>query len=294
MTIFDSNLGKPLAEQSYAEDCRIFTPDNPESMFKNVRDTINDCHFSAHFVGWFVKMLIMRDFWLAWICSVSFEICELTFRHWLPNFYECWWDHLLLDLFGCNLIGIILGNWALLYFGVTKIKWIRQSQKKEKPSEPCSTQGIRSAIEKMQPDIMEVYEWGYLKNLNRLAGTTMFVLVCLTLDCNHFFLKYILWVPANHNILLARVLLVGICSIPAAKEYYEFMSNEHCHRMGPFSWCMILCISVETVATLKFSRNLFIVPFPLYVKFIWTVIGAGYAILIAIAWRNQKKTVNTK
>lgn len=30
-----------------------------------------------------------------------------------------------MDLFGCNLIGIVLGAYILKYFGVSKIDWLR-------------------------------------------------------------------------------------------------------------------------------------------------------------------------
>ena len=123
--MFDSELGVPLPERNYAEDCRVFTPDHPTSPVANISDAVFDVHFVAHFLGWWGKMLFMRDWYVAWICSGMFEVCELTFRHWLPNFYECWWDHLFLDLFGCNLIGIILGHYTIKYYGIDKINWIR-------------------------------------------------------------------------------------------------------------------------------------------------------------------------
>lgn len=41
----------------------------------------------------------------------------------MPNFHECWWDHLLLDLFGCNLLGIILGHWFIKKTGMKKYHW---------------------------------------------------------------------------------------------------------------------------------------------------------------------------
>lgn len=41
--------------------------------------------------------------------SIFFEFFELTFRHWLPNFNECWWDHVILDLLLCNGIGMLIG-----------------------------------------------------------------------------------------------------------------------------------------------------------------------------------------
>lgn len=110
---------------SYGADCRVHTPENERSQYANVMDAIFDVHFVAHFLGWLGKMLIMRDWYVAWICSFFFEFLELTFKHWLPNFIECWWDSLLMDLFGCNLLGIIVGNFILKYMSVSKIDWLR-------------------------------------------------------------------------------------------------------------------------------------------------------------------------
>ena len=138
----------------------------------------------------------------------------------------------------------------------------------------------------MKPDMLEYYEWSGLKDLNRLAGITAFVLVCLACDCNNFFLKYILWVPPDHDLLKFRVTMIGLCAIPTSKEWYEFISNEHCHRLGPFAWCMIFLSMVETLTVIKFSRSMFVEPFPMYVKVMWSILGAGYAFLIAIAWNN--------
>lgn len=126
MKYFDSDLGVELEEVTYADDCRIFTPENPDSKMANLYFAVYDCHTVAHFMGWFGKMLIMRDWYIAWTCSIAFELLELTFKYWLPNFAECWWDSLLLDLFGCNLIGICLGALFLKYFGVSKIHWVSE------------------------------------------------------------------------------------------------------------------------------------------------------------------------
>ena len=91
--LFDSNLGKPLDERSYADDCRVYTPENPESNFLNIKEAVFDVHFVAHLAGWWFKMLIIRDYYCAWIISASFELVEISLRHMLPNFWECWWDH---------------------------------------------------------------------------------------------------------------------------------------------------------------------------------------------------------
>lgn len=115
----------------------------------------------------------------------------------------------------------------------------------------------------------------------------MYVITCLTIDCNNFFLKFVLWVPPEHDLLKYRVALWGLAAIPTSKEWYEFISNEHCHRLGPFGWCMLLGASVETMIVYKFGRTEFTEPFPLYVKIIWSIIGTIYTYLFITAWRNQ-------
>lgn len=127
--IFHPSFGNPLPEKSYADDCRVFTPENPVSSMFNIYDAVYDVHFIAHLAGWWFKMMIIRDTKLAWITSASFELIEVSFRHMLPNFWECWWDHLLLDLFGCNMFGIILGALTIKYMGVSRINWIYKKPK---------------------------------------------------------------------------------------------------------------------------------------------------------------------
>lgn len=122
--IFDSNLGVQLPEKSYADNCAVYTPDHPESYFFNIKDALYDIHFIAHLFGWWFKMMIIRDVKVCWICSIMFEVLEISYRHWLPNFYECWWDHFFLDMFGCNALGIALGAWSCNYLYVSRLNWI--------------------------------------------------------------------------------------------------------------------------------------------------------------------------
>ena len=96
LTVFYDDLGVDLEEKNYAEDCRLFTPDDPDSNFKNLSDAVFDIHFIAHLFGWWFKVLIVRDLKILWLSSIVFELLELTFKHWLPNFSECWWDHVSL------------------------------------------------------------------------------------------------------------------------------------------------------------------------------------------------------
>ena len=39
------------------------------------------------------QTLIIRDWWFCMVISLMFEVMEYTLEHQLPNFSECWWDH---------------------------------------------------------------------------------------------------------------------------------------------------------------------------------------------------------
>jgi hypothetical protein len=69
----------------------------------------------------------------------------------------------------------------------------------------------------------------------------------------NFFLKYILWIPASHNLLLARLCVWAVICIPASKEFYEFISNKHCKRVGAFVWMMCFNLGVEFSISIKFG-----------------------------------------
>jgi len=64
-----------------------------------------------------------------------------------------------------------------------------------------------------------------LSNLNRYLGATLFCLTNLVVDCNNFFYKFLVWVPADHTLLKVRIFIWGFCAIATSKEWYEYVSN---------------------------------------------------------------------
>lgn len=49
--LIDPQLGEPLAERSYAADCRIFTPENNESQYYNLKVVAPNFLLSLHLDG---------------------------------------------------------------------------------------------------------------------------------------------------------------------------------------------------------------------------------------------------
>jgi len=74
MTLIDPNLGVPLPEKNYAEDCSL-TPANIwvgticGCIFSSSNEVQNalDIFCVAHTLGWFGKAMVLRDYWFCWV-----------------------------------------------------------------------------------------------------------------------------------------------------------------------------------------------------------------------------------
>ncbi|XP_026656775.1 CDP-diacylglycerol--serine O-phosphatidyltransferase 1 isoform X5 [Phoenix dactylifera] len=124
MKYLHPDLGVELPERSYGTDCRIYVPENPKSRFNNVYETLFDEFVPAHIFGWWGKAIMIRNQPLLWVLSIGFELMELTFRHMLPNFNECWWDSIILDILICNWFGIWAGMRSVRYFDGKTYEWV--------------------------------------------------------------------------------------------------------------------------------------------------------------------------
>ena len=51
------------------------------------------------------------------------ELTEMVFGHLLPNFYECWWDNLVLDVLLCNGLGIFTGMQVCKFLAMREHRW---------------------------------------------------------------------------------------------------------------------------------------------------------------------------
>lgn len=60
---------------------------------------------------------------ILWAISIMWEITEIAFAHLLPNFVECWWDALILDVVLCNGFGIWCGLKICKILEMREYKW---------------------------------------------------------------------------------------------------------------------------------------------------------------------------
>jgi len=90
-----------IDDKDYAVDCWNLRWDA-------IKDRL-DVFVLAHFLGYVSKAVMMRSSALCWTISIMWEITEMLFMHVLPNFEECLWDQMLLDVVLCNGFGIFIG-----------------------------------------------------------------------------------------------------------------------------------------------------------------------------------------
>lgn len=271
----DLRLGVPLPEKNYAVDCRIYTPENPESRFANLRDAM-DLYIVCHWFGWWSKMLIFRDAYICLFLSVTFEWLELSFKHWIPNFAECWWDSLILDVLLCNIIGIILGHLTCKYLELGSFRWFGKHKKSYYRSE------LGKIFALFSPNEWSNYKWKMFDSLSNFLGTFWAISMSHIVDVNHFFLKYLLWIPVNHWVLLVRILMVGALGIVAIKEYYMFLRNRNYRRFSSSTWLYHFLLLIELFINIKFSVQTFDAPFPTHIKIGWAIIGAVVATIVVV------------
>jgi len=109
-------------EKSFGDNCQIYDADNENGPWNNIKDKI-DIFVPYHYFGWILKMLSIRSIFVSNVMGIIFEIFEKTFTPNLPNFYECWWDSLILDLLITNLGGIITAHFIMMKLGIRQFDY---------------------------------------------------------------------------------------------------------------------------------------------------------------------------
>ncbi|CAK5283932.1 unnamed protein product [Mycena citricolor] len=267
MMLLDENLGVPLPEKSYAEDCTL-TP----TVLWNALDVF--C--IAHTIGWFGKAMILRDYWFCWILSIAFELAEYSFGHQLANFNECWWDHWILDVLLCNWIGTYLGMKVCQYFEVKPYEWRGFRQSKGLRAK------TRRVLSQFSPHDFTSFRWGTTTSFKHYFSVVLLLTVFLAAELNVFYLKTLLWMEPDHPIVILRLAFIFLCALPAVRELYQYINHpQRAVRMGQHVWLLLATVATEDLVIFKWSQGQFPEPLPAKVKWGW-IIGATLLVVYPI------------
>jgi phosphatidylserine synthase 2 len=261
------DLGKKLPERSYADACAIYTPDDETSLFANVKATILDEFIWAHIIGYILKAIMFRDFKLCWILSLSFEIVEISLQHILENFKECWWDHVIIDVLVCNNLGIMIGLWLCQKFCVyNEYEWVGLDK-------IASTTGkLKRIAEQFMPYYWTSYRWEIFESWKRFLYFISLLTAMTLVDCNSFFLKYLFWIPPRNPLNSYRLILWFFIGMPAVREYYLYITDDSCKRLGTNTWLAIGIAAIETLIVFKNSAGEFTKIAPPHIWVNWLLV----------------------
>ena len=262
LRVFDANLGAPLEERSYGEACAVWDPSAGAAAlglppWHNVQAAVLDRFLLAHFFGWFAKALIVRERGILWVLSVGFELVERAMTHVLPNFAECWWDSVILDVLVCNLAGMELGLAVCRWADVKLFDWYNW---RTVSSYPTLRGKARRTLSQFAPFSWDTYAWEPLSSPGRFLQVLFFVLVVLTVEVNAFLLKTVLWVPPESHLNIVRLALWALISVPATQEYYVFIaepSADGLNKLGAQAWISCAIVLTEVCMHVKFAAGMF-------------------------------------
>lgn len=159
----------------------------------------------------------------------------------------CRWDSLLMDLLGANILGMLLGRVTLYLCQTKEYDW--SGKKGEKVGY------VRFALRQLTPISWSQYHWEVFSSFSRFAQVLFAIIICLVTELNAFFMLVALSIPKESKFNSYRLTLLFLNGIPAAAEYYEFLSNPESWRLGQNSWMMLSIAVFEVLVWLKFSGN---------------------------------------
>ncbi|ESO97633.1 hypothetical protein LOTGIDRAFT_103737 [Lottia gigantea] len=271
LTHFDSSLGRPLPEKSYGGNCLIYDENMPDNPFHHLKDKL-DGFVPTHFFGWWLKTLILRDWWLCTVFSIMFEVLEYTLEHQLPNFSECWWDHWIMDALVCNGLGIYLGMKTLRYLKMKPYHW------RSMWNMPTYKGMLRRVAAQFTPYSWTEFDWRPVSSLSRWLSMLALIAIFLLAELNTFYLKFALWIPPEHWLCLSRLVFFLFMGAAAMRETFQFLDDPDCKKFGRQSWLIIAIIVTEFLIIAKFDWKTISKPLPRPVAAFWLVGLCGLVI----------------
>lgn len=261
----------PRKEKSYAEDCRISTPEDPNLWIHLIFDEF----LLAHALGYVVKVMIIRDWRIVMTVSLLFEVMEVTFQHLLENFKECWWDHLIADVLICNAGGMIVGLLICRYLNAKHYDWVKVAK----------LRGVKAKAKRLvlqfYPRSFDAHRWEMFKSSRRFLQVLVVIVMFMVQELNAFFLKYLLNLETTSPLVVGRLALWASVAIPGFREFYEFISNPTKNRIGTVAWVGVAGIAFETVWIFKLAAEggHFQTPAPPHIILPWI-----YSLCAGVVW----------
>ena len=233
--------------------------------------------------------IVFRHRLMLWCMSFFWELLEVSFVYYIPNFGECAWDQWILDFLVCNGLGIEIGLRVCHYleFSHPKYYWCDIFE-----YQAVSDKIKRFLFQFTPKDWMNV-EYEEPKTLKSYLHINFMFCLFAAIELNAFLLKLYLWIPTDHILNPIRLLLIGSFTTPAVRQYFYYIKNHknyQSNRVGSFVFMLLFICALEMILVYKTAPN-DIPPPPRLNKILWAVSIILYLIFSWILFIKGPKVV---
>eukprot|EP01064_Diplonema_japonicum_P033505 TRINITY_DN6616_c3_g1_i1.p1 TRINITY_DN6616_c3_g1~~TRINITY_DN6616_c3_g1_i1.p1 ORF type:complete len:431 (+),score=10.51 TRINITY_DN6616_c3_g1_i1:27-1295(+) len=274
-------LGAPIPYTSpedspeYSADCALTV--------NNVWSRV-DVFILCHSLGWVAKALMLRSVWLCWLLSIAWEITEVVFSPVLPNFSECWWDQLVLDILICNGVGIYIGSKLCRFLECRTYNWdtIRDV--------PSLTGKVKRAALQFTPSEWVTVQWDPFSSTKRTFSVLIVCFFVLLTELSTFFLKHIFMIPTSHRFNFVRILIWVVFGLPSLRQVYIYVTDRDVKRIGTQAWVACAILFTELLICIKHGKDQFDRPVFLKAFVIWSGMTVGVTAMWLVFTENSVNT----
>nr|KAF6398543.1 phosphatidylserine synthase 2 [Molossus molossus] len=106
----------------------------------------------------------------------------------------------------------------------------------------------------------------------------------LLAELNTFYLKFVLWLPPEHSLVLLRLVFFVNVGGVAMREIYDFMDDPKPHRkLGQQAWLVAAITVTELLIVVKYDPHTLTLSLPFYIAQCWTL--GSVLVLTWTVWR---------
>ncbi|XP_022820606.1 phosphatidylserine synthase 1 [Spodoptera litura] len=91
----------------------------------------------------------------------------------------------------------------------------------------------------------------------RFCALSQLVVFWQISELNTFFLKHIFEMPPSHPLVIARLCLIGVIVAPSVRQYYTYVTDPNCKRVGTQCWVYGAIMVTESMLCIKNGKELF-------------------------------------
>lgn len=146
--------------------------------------------------------------------------------------------------------------WSISFFKSKEYDWRGMSQ------QPSLLAKARRGLLQFTPKSLADMRWQAFQSPKRCLQCLFPIAVFLLFEVNHFFLKYVLWVPPTNPLNTIRLLLLLGIGLPGMRECYEYIEASNSPagqadvlKLGAFAWLGLGLALVECLVSIKFGKG---------------------------------------